>query len=135
MRARNLAPVLLVLGTSGPGAAAAGHHYDYSPSWSPDGRHVLFSRDERTFLVGRDGKHVRAVADEMGTAAWSPDGRAIVYGSYSDIWLIAANGSARHRLTKTVARSRDDPNGRPTGARSSSCAPTARGATGRAFAD
>jgi hypothetical protein len=114
VRASLLAPILLMFGPSGPGVPAVRHHYDYAPSWSPDGRHVLFSRDDRPFVVGSDGKHVRELSDEVGTAAWSPDGRAIVYTTRTEA---ARRGS---HATDAARSGQDGLAGRRTGAGSRS---------------
>jgi Tol biopolymer transport system component len=49
-------------------------------SWSPDGRHLLFTgyRTDTTFAMRADGTHLHTVASHTIFSVWSPDGRRIV---------------------------------------------------------
>ncbi|MER7755563.1 hypothetical protein [Kitasatospora sp. NPDC097643] len=68
---------------------APGEHTD--PSWSPDGRYLVFSSDlgdlprAQVFVVAADGgRPVRVTRDDAsydGAPSWSPDGRWIAFES------------------------------------------------------
>ena len=47
-------------------------HDDVGASWSPDGQHVVFSRDGKLALVRSDGTGVRLLAQEGSLPAWQP---------------------------------------------------------------
>jgi dipeptidyl aminopeptidase/acylaminoacyl peptidase len=78
------APVRLTDSRPGPGDPR--NAADRQPSWSPDGRWILFESGRRgntdLFVVSADGRVERTLtvgpADE-GSAAWSPDGRRLAY--------------------------------------------------------
>ena len=69
------------------------HHTasDFSPSFSPDGRHIAFvsERDgnEEIYAMGSDGSNPRRLTHHTawdGSPSFSPDGRYIVFDSGRD---------------------------------------------------
>jgi Tol biopolymer transport system component len=74
------------------------------PSWSPDGRHILFERDFHVRVIDTDGTNER----DLGSGrwpAWSPDGSRIAFASAEGISIMNADGSAtRPLLTPALMR-------------------------------
>lgn len=79
--------------TSGPG----------SPSWSPDGRELIYSMQGSLWLHTLGDTRARQVTNGPGydfQPDWSPDGRFVAYASYRDdalgLWLLdLASGDSR----------------------------------------
>jgi dipeptidyl aminopeptidase/acylaminoacyl peptidase len=84
---------------------------DTEPSFSPDGRAILFSRDGDIFTVRADGSGLRRLTNgpTLDTApSVSPNGRVVVFerrvsvGAPADLYTVAANGGGGPRaLTET----------------------------------
>jgi TolB protein len=83
----------------------------YSPTWSPDGARIAFSRllgvgsngDSDIWIMKADGRNQRHLQRTCCYAAWSPDGRRIAYMRGGDLYLISPDGRGRRRLTRTAA--------------------------------
>ncbi|MFP4322933.1 MAG: TolB family protein [Anaerolineales bacterium] len=91
--------------------------FDGSPSWSPDGQHlVYYGQDEQSwdvYTVAVDGGEPQRLLRTPGDdtwARWSPDGASIVFASYHErnweIYLVDAAGETTpQNLTQTPRRS------------------------------
>jgi dipeptidyl aminopeptidase/acylaminoacyl peptidase len=74
------------------------------PQWSPDGRRIVYVRDDELWVMEADGsRQTRVVAKPGGghQARWSPDGRRLAFISrrrgWSQVWLIDAPVPRRGR--------------------------------------
>jgi len=87
---------------SGRCQITSGAHDDGMPQWSPDGRRIVFARDEGLVcVVNADGSGLRSVLNVksyVGPPQWSPDGREIVLfdsGSNTLRFINARTGASR----------------------------------------
>src|SRR5207302_4703898 len=97
---------------------------DSHPSFSPNGRRAVFSRNGALFVIPATGGAPRRIAQGPGSArdpSWSPDGKEIVYDykfpdqPFSDLRLASPDGGASRRLTSlasTTSRPAWSPDGR-----------------------
>jgi dipeptidyl aminopeptidase/acylaminoacyl peptidase len=83
---------------------------DTEPSFSPDGRAILFSRAGDIFTVRADGSGLRRLTSgtTLDTApVVSPNGRVVVFerrpgdGAPADLYTVRSNGGAPRQLTNT----------------------------------
>ena len=71
-------------------------------SWSPDGKHIVYSRGNELYVVKRDGSESRSLVALVGHAdgmRWSPDGKRMRFTveepttRATSIWEVAADGT------------------------------------------
>jgi TolB protein len=92
------------------------NQYQNSPTWSPDGKRIAFSRggsntDYDLYVMETEGGHVVQLTDGPGNELephWSPDGTSIVYAAsiqqdqaLTDLFTVRADGTDVRQLTKT----------------------------------
>lgn len=93
-----------------PGTALSRRIEYWNPSWSPDGRTILFESTldgkPGVFVISRDGTGLRRITTDSSAnyqPNWSPDGRRVVFTSdragHGDLYLMNADGSNLTRLT------------------------------------
>jgi TolB protein len=109
---------------------------ELNPSWSPDGKHIVFSegtvqggtdKDLGLWVMNADGSQLRQLTPEGIVPSWSPDGKTIAYdvvdanafGNGVDrinIYAIPAAGGEPTNLTPG-AKYASDPDWSPSGRR------------------
>jgi Tol biopolymer transport system component len=76
----------------------------FSPSWSPHGTKLVFSRWVRAghvdvYLIGEDGRGLRRLTYRGGRSpSWSPDGKWIAFIRDNDLYVVRAKGRGLRRL-------------------------------------
>ena len=88
--------------------------FSSSPSWSPHGDKITFSREAEIFVMDHNGRNRRRLSQQAAVGdwrpAWSPDGTRIAFdsnrdaqppfqGIEEDIYVMNADGSNVVRLT------------------------------------
>jgi len=75
--------------------------FDESPTWSPDGARLAFTRNWFLYVMNADGTGLTAVPNEDGALnpSWSPDGQRIAYSSGGEIHMRNPDGANLVRVT------------------------------------
>ena len=82
---------------------------DSEPTWSPSGRHILFTSDRDggsdIYRMNADGTNVKRIFKKWANRSnptWSPDGRQIAYfhGDAEAIYIASIDGANEKRLVK-----------------------------------
>jgi Tol biopolymer transport system component len=84
-----------------------GARFEHGATFSPDGRSILFIRDERIYLMRRDGSGARPVRRdflEQACPRFSPDGRKISFwrgrpGRSGAYFVMNADGTGLRRIS------------------------------------
>ena len=108
---RDGTPHIFVMSADGAGTRRLtnGAQSDSHPSWSRDGRRIVFSREGALFVVPSAGGKARRVGHGLGSAtdpAWSPDGTLIAYDyrepgfSIREVFVMNADGTGIRQVTK-----------------------------------
>jgi Tol biopolymer transport system component len=75
---------------------------EFDPSWSADGRRLVFTRFEpagsTVFTINADGGDPTRVVDDAGEPSFSPSGRRIVYTTGDSIRTVRPDGTKPRRL-------------------------------------
>ncbi len=83
-----------------------GIHLDNSPSWSPDGKRVAFSRNGDIYIASSSGEILKRLTKSPAidiSPTWSPDSRKIAFVSdragAPNIYVISSEGGRAVRIT------------------------------------
>lgn len=80
-----IGPIQVAALGSGSVEAVTTGSYDRAPSWSPDGKELVFTRSasaggaESLYVVGADGEGLRPLGIQGADASWSPGGDRIAF--------------------------------------------------------
>ena len=78
-----------------------------TPSWSPDGKSLVYQGPGGIYVIGSDGSRRRTLTRKGGAPDWSPDGREIVF-EYNDgrrvsLHVINSDGTGERLLVRGPA--------------------------------
>lgn len=96
------------------GEECAGDDHEH-PAWSPDGRSLSFTQDDRICAAEADGTGARVVVEDSDSiarprdAAWLPDGTRLVFEAADveqppDLWTVPVRGGTPRLLTRDASQ-------------------------------
>jgi Tol biopolymer transport system component len=82
--------------------------HDESPSWSPDGSRLVFTRSGTLAFINADGSDLTLLWQcGCGSPAWSPDGEWLAFDMWDDnnldVYVMRIDGTELRRLTTSPA--------------------------------
>lgn len=100
---------ILVMRSDGSGKTELTHNRagteDGSPTWSPDGRTIAFTRSRNgppaIYVVSADGGGARRLVENASSPTWSPDGTRIAFVALDEpgrISIVNSDGSGQRDL-------------------------------------
>jgi len=107
---------IVVADRNGGGANNIPKINGWDPTWSPDGKQILFASDRdgavQLFTIKTDGSQLHRITNLpaiRGRSDWSPDGQYIVTYSgeawHRELYIMNADGSNVHQLTPSGGNS------------------------------
>ena len=103
-------PQLYVIAPDGTGLRRLTTTPRSNPSWSPDGRHLVYDDGRRIVVVDSNGKNRRYLTAPTWWCydpAWSPDGQTIAFVRYpsrtsdqGDLWIMSTDGTSPRLLAE-----------------------------------
>lgn len=102
--------IIMLMDRNGDNIRNIPHAEGWDPTWSPDGKYILFASDMdgavQLYTIRTDGKQLQQVSNLpaiRGRSDWSPDGQYIVtYSGQSwqrDVYIMNADGTNAHVLS------------------------------------
>jgi Tol biopolymer transport system component len=97
---------LFVIGANGKGLRELTPSPAFNPSWSPDGRSIVFDNERAIYVIAADGTGQRRLTTSGTNSepAWSPDGRRIAFQRGTAVWVMNADGTNAHRILRNAAQ-------------------------------